>query len=284
MIPLKAPIGLHRAPGAAVLFLCLGALGITGCGQAPAPAPITADCDNVVVAKDSFSVQLLEFRATEGAISLRKAASPKDRVVMSAVFHCATGQLLFGTWKKMTSSPKAELHFMDARGEVVVNMDAGLNSIVSLPGGAVLAQTAAIKRGSMDPVPGVLSAPEGRSETSPPGPAQHDPYQDMPVQGQIFVEDIFFDAAERKDLRRIRGSIGRRELRSGKLLSYAMDQRIYEVDLATGQNTRIHDYRPAYTFGIPITKLPGPTYYFSIDGDLYAVAGTKQEPSTQGYS
>lgn len=265
------------------VFAFIAGFSLIGCEHSTVRVPIAATCENVVVAKDSFSVQVLEYLPLDRSIVMKKAISPKDRVIMSAIFHCKSGQLLYGTWKKMSASSKAELHFVDAVGDAVIDMDSGLNSIIALQGGEVLAETAAVKQGNLDKTSGDLSAQERVREPLPPGPSRQHPQGGPPVHGQTYIEDIIFNASTRKELRRIPVSLGRREFRSGKLISYSMDQTIYEINPLTGQNTQLQDYRPSYSYGAPIAQLPAPNYKFPVGGKLYAVAGAKQEPHTTGY-
>lgn len=177
----------------------------------------------------------------------------------------------------MTASAKAQLHFKSATTESILQMDQGLNMLIPLRNGEVLAETAAVKRGPVDPAIGDLSTEEGARNLPPATPDQQHQIDGMPVQGQIYLEDVIFDPASRNEHRRIRGTIGRRELQDGKIVSFAMDQTVYEFDPQTGHRIRLHDYRPEYTLGVPLSKLPSPTYYFSIGGTLYATVGAKRD-------
>jgi len=269
----RAPIGGGLVVIVLLVFACFGA----GCGQAGKLDPILVDCANTFVARDSSKVQLLEYFPQENSLAVKASAIPEQRVIMTAVFDCKSGQLLYGTWKRMTASSKAELHFKGADAEAVLQMDEGLNMLLPLPSGEVLAETGAVKRGAIDAAIGDLSTDEGARNLPSPDPSQHYRIGDLPVQGQIYLEDSILDVANRKEVRRIRGTLGRREQQDGKIISYAMDQTVYEFDPQTGRRTRLHDYRTKYTFGVPMLMLPLPAYYFNVGGTLYAAVGAKAE-------
>lgn len=258
-------------------------LANAGCKKTEPLAPIHTDCTNTFVSKGPFEAQVLEYSSKTNNITEKLDAKPEDRVIMTAIFHCGSGQLLYGTWRKMTASSKAELHFKGADGEAVLHMDDGLNNLIELPNGEVLAVTATVKQGDIDESLGDLSAYEGAREFPPPAPGQHYRFEDLPVLGQTYLEDIALDASTRKEIRRTRGAIGWRELRDGEMVFYAMDPTVYEFDPQTGRRKRLHDYRFEYKYGVPTPKLLAPTYYFSVNGELYAVAGSKAEPDTPGY-
>lgn len=196
---------------------------------------------------------------------------------MAAVFHCKSGKVLYGTWKRMTASAKAELHFKSATTESILQMDQGLNMLIPLRSGEVLAETAAVKRSAADPAIGDLSTEEAARNLAPAMPGQQHQIDATPAQGQLYLEDVIFDPASQNELRRIRGTIGRREVQGGKIVSFAMDQTVYEFDPQTGHRIRLHDYRPEYTLGVLLTKLPLPTYYFSVGGSLYATVGAEKD-------
>ena len=260
-----------------LLPLLVSALSSVGCWQSERPIPIVADCANTLVARDSFQLQLLEYLPQTNTFVEKASASPERDVIMAAVFHCKSGKLLYGTWRRMTASAKAELHFKSATTEAVLQMDQGLNMLIPLRNGEVLAETAAVKRGPADPAIGDLSTEEGARNLPPATLGQQHPIDGAPVQVQIYLEDVIFDPASQNELRRIRGTIGRRELQDGKIVLFAMDQTVYEFNPQTGQRIRLHDYRPEYSLGVPLSKLPLPTYYFSVGGTLYATVGAEKD-------
>lgn len=268
-----------RATRRTTINLTLFVLAFSGvsCRQSESPMPIVADCDNTFVARDSSKLQLLEYRPLTNNFLEKASANPERDVIMAAVFHCKSGKLLYGTWRRMTASAKAELHFKSVATESTLQMDQGLNMLIPLQNGEILAETAAVKRSPVDPAIGDLSTEEGARNIPSIAPGQQHQIEGMPVQGQMYLEDVIFDPVSEKEIRRVRGTIGRRELQNGKIVSFAMDQTVYEFDPQTGRRIRIHDYRPVYTLGIPLSKLPLPTYYFSVDGVLYATVGEEKD-------
>lgn len=266
------------------LSLLVLALSGAGCTQSERPNPIIANCANTLVASDSAQVQLLEYLAQTNTFVEKAHARPERDVIMAAVFHCKSGKLLYGTWRRMTASAKAELHFKSATTESILQMDQGLNLLIPLQNGEVLAETAAVKHGAADPAIGDLSTEEVPRNMSVDAPGRQHPSKGAVVQGQIYLEDVIFDPISQSELRRIRGTIGRREIQDGKIVSFAMDQTVYEFDPQTGHRKRLHDYRPEYTLGVPMATLPLPRYYFSVDDTLYVTVGAKKDRSADsGY-
>lgn len=186
---------------------------------------------------------------------------------MAALYHCESGQLIYGAWRRMEATSKAELHIQDAVRETVIPMSQGLNLLIPLSAGEVLIETAAVKRAPVDPMLGDLSLEETGGGLVPQG--------DTPF--HLYVEDIIWDPKGRKELRRSKGTLGRREIQDGKIMSYAMDKTIYEFDPLTGKRRRLHDISPSFAIGDPILQLPRPTYYFSSGLNLFSVVGADSE-------
>lgn len=276
------------ATGRALVRLVLCGITIAGAGcersKTQTVVPIRADCESSFVAEDSYKARLLEYSSQSNTLTVKASANPKHRVIMSSTFHCRSGQLLYGTWMMESASAKAELHFLDAERDTMLRMDTGMNSVIPLPSGKVLVETAALKQSDLDPSLGDFSAHEGARDFPPPAPDQHYRLEDLPILGQTYIEDVILDPVSRKEIRRIRGPLGRMELRDGEIIVYdTIDQSVYEFDPQTGRRIRIYDYRPAYEYGVPITQLPFPTYYFASNHTLYAVAGAQKDSDSSGF-
>lgn len=264
--------------------LILALLGLilagAGCGQTETIKPIVADCERTLVTRDSFQVKLLEYSPEANTIAVKNSVLPMNNVIMSAIFHCGSGQLIYGTLKRMSASAKAELTFKGVDREYNISLNEGFNMIIPLSDSEVLVETAMVKRGEIDINLGDISIEEGARTLPSEMSDQNYRVEDLPVRGQLYLEDIIFDAATHKEVRRIRGTIGRRDVNAGKIISYALDQTISEFDPKTGRRTRLHDYRNGNSFGATFSMLPTPTYYFSINHVLYAVAGSKTGDNT----
>lgn len=257
-----------------VYFICMCfCLSFSGCAEQQEIRPIQGRCSDLLIAKDHVEIELLEYRRDVNKLRTVMRIEPSDGTVMAATFHCETGQLLYGTWKGGGSSSKAELHIRDAVSEKKVSMDQGINLLIPLPTGELLIETAEIKRAPVDPMLGDLSREERggdsafrRSNPNVSAEAFH-----------IYLEDVIWDPKAGKEVRRIRGTLGRRDIQDGKIVSYAMDQTVYEFDPKTGRRTRLHDINPIFSPGTPLWELPHPSYLFSFGSELYAVVGSGAE-------
>lgn len=259
------------------------ALLLAGCGTERPIQAIQATCDETVVAEGSFTAELLEFSPKTRSVEVKAQVAPRDRVIMSAVFHCGTGQLVYGTWRKGVASAKAEMHFRDASRESVLKMDQGLNSIIALPSGELLAWTAAMKLAPVDASLGELSADDLAREIPPYSPGSHYRMEDLPVTGHRYIDAVVLDPRSRMEIRRIRGPLAGFDFLDGRLLTYSLRRSISEFDAATGRRKIVHNYQLPYAYGHPTPELPGPVSYLPIGDRLYAVAGSKRNPAETGY-
>ena len=183
----------------------------------------------------------------------------------------------------MSTSAKAELNFKSLTKTRSLFLPEGLNTLIPLNDGSILAETAVVKRSPIDASLGDLSSEETAKELPQFNLNLHFRIEDLPSIAHLYVEDIILNPNTLSEIRRIRGTIGRRSLDNGKIVSYAIDKTIYEFDPTNGRRTRIHDYQSNYGRNDKFPKLPKPNYFFSIDRMLYAIAGaeTSQESNTE---
>lgn len=253
----------------------------SGC-QSDNIEPLAVNCNEAIVADESYQLQLLEYSEKENALITKSVATPNNRVVITGRFDCRSGKILYTTWDMGTASAKAELHIRGANGEHVQMLHKGMNALLPIEGEPYyLIETAAITREKYDPAFGDLSDEEIPGGIMPMRLAERAAFEKKPITEQVLVDDVVFDPATEKEVRHQRGTMGRRQIIDGKMYAFAMDHTIYEFNPLNGHRKRVHDYRDAkYIPFVSPTTLPWPEFRLpGKDGQLYGVAGSKQNES-----
>lgn len=233
-------------------------------------------CGSAIAVWDYSRVALLHFNAESGQLRRISDIAPNDEVFGSALYHCATGQLVYESDPRKISGVAGILHFRDAVRTRILKFDEGINFLFPLNDGSLMVWGKVQRLGDYDAALGDLSEEDKRFNIyAPKANLSASALSDR--DGQKYLDVIRFDPFTFSRLGTVRGSVAFASLQNGKFVSYPqIDEAVFEMDPYTGHQQRLIKFRlpwrddrgPNPNDALPTDSRP---QFFTYEGRLFAM-------------